>query len=104
MQLFANPNRPEDAVNCAEFQRFMARFPWANFYQPNSVKAPWHVQCLIPTETGDTITLNFWPHKLKGNCEMPGGYRSKAVEGLDELRGLMAQAIDDSQDEIELIE
>ena len=99
MQLYANPHRLTDAENCATFQKFMERFDWAKFHQPNPAKAPWHVQCHIPTASGSVITLNFWPHKLKGQFN-----ETPAVEGYEALRGLMAMAIDESQQEFEVLE
>ena len=70
----------------------MKLFEWATFTQPSLKKAPWHVQCVIKSETGDNLIINFWPHKLKGQ------YMGASVEGIDNLRGLMALAIDDSHD------
>jgi len=98
MQLYKKDNRPDHVTNCAAFETFMRRFEWAKFFQPNADKAPWHVQCLIPTQTGDVLALNFWPHRLKGQ------YDGKSVEGFEELRAMMAQAIDDSQDTFDVIE
>lgn len=98
MQLYANPNRQADKENCAEFERFMRRFEWANFFQPNAEKSPWHVQCRIQTDAGYDLTLNFWPHKMKGQYGGYGGMNSGTYEGLDGLRGMMAKAIDDCRD------
>lgn len=98
MQLYANPNRPEQVNNCAAFEAFMARFPWVTFYQPNAEKAPWHVQAQITTEIGYKLILNFWPHKLKGQYFADDGVSGGTYEGIDGLRAMMAQAIDDSQD------
>lgn len=98
MQLYRNPNRQDHETNCAAFETFMRRFEWAKFFQPNPEKAPWHVQCHIETRTGENLVLNFWPHKLKGQ------YDGKSVEGMDALRGMMAQAIDDSDNDLAVVE
>lgn len=76
----------------------MRRFEWAKFFQPNPEKAPWHVQCVIKSDEGYDLTLNFWPHKLKGQ------YDGKSVQGIEALRAIMAQAIDDSVSKFDVIE
>ena len=98
MQLYMNPNRPDHVTNCAAFETFMRRFPWADFFQPNAEKAPWHVQCILKSEEGYSHTLNFWPHKLKGQ------YDGKSVEGMEGLRDIMSRAIEDSTQSLDLIE
>lgn len=98
MQLYANPDRQEQVTNVAAFETFMRRYEWADFFQPNTAKAPWHVQCIIEGTGGDVHVVNFWPHKLKGQ------YDGKSVEGMDGLRSIMAQAIEDSHDDFSLIE
>ncbi|MGB0410186.1 MAG: hypothetical protein ACPGFA_01250 [Pikeienuella sp.] len=102
MQLYANPNRQDQITNVAAFETFMRRFEWAKFTQPNPHKAPWHVQCNIKTDTGHILTINFWPHLLKASYDGHNG--GKAVVGLEELRRVMALAIEDSRDDLELIE
>lgn len=106
MQLYANPNRQSDLDNVEEFKRFMSRFEWADFYQPNPEKSPWHVQCSIETRIGYRLVLDFWPHKLKGRYCGYDGLAGGTVEGVDALRGIMAQAIDDADDtsDLEVIE
>ena len=98
MKLYANRNRQSDIDNCEKFQRFMARFPWVKFYQPNAEKAPWHVQATIETEIGYKLILNFWPHKLKSQYVADDGVSGGTYEGIDGLRSMMAQAIEDSHD------
>lgn len=99
MQLYANPNRQDHIDNCAAFENFMARYDWAKFFRPQPEKAPWHVQCIIEGQ-GDTIFINFWPHKAKAQRD-----KHKPVEGWNAIRSMMAVAIDDSQeDPISLIE
>lgn len=98
MQLYMNPNRQDHITNCAAFETFMRRFEWVKFYQPNPEKAPWHVQCAIDSADGCPLYLNFWPHKLKGQ------YDGKSVEGLEALRSIMAQAIDDSTEDTEVLD
>ena len=88
MQFYVNPKNHQQVTNCAAFETFMRRFE-----QPNPEKAPWHVQCRVPSIDGCDKILNFWPHKLQGQ------YDGKAVVGLDALRGMMAKAIDDSHEE-----
>jgi hypothetical protein len=98
MQLYYNHNNQDQVTNCAAFETFMRRFEWVKFFQPNPEKAPWHVQCNIKSEHGEPLILNFWPHKLKGQ------YDGKSVEGMEELRRIMAQAIEDSTSDFSLIE
>lgn len=98
MQLYLDPNRQDHVTNCAAFETFMRRFEWVTFFQPKPDIAPWHVQCVIEGQGGEAHVLNFWPHKLKGQ------YQGGAVEGMENLRRIMAQAIDDSQSDFDVIE
>lgn len=100
MQLYKKPNNPIHEENCAEFERYMARFPWVDFYQPNVLSAPWHVQAVIPTKAGDDILIDFWPHKMKAYYLGFGTF-----EGSDGLREAMSHAIEESNEEpFEVIE
>lgn len=91
MEIYSNPNRKEDRDNVAAFENFMARYEWVKFYQPQPVKAPWHVQCKIETSAAPII-INFWPHKAKAQRD-----GEPSVAGWDAIRLLMSLAIDDSQ-------
>ena len=102
MQLYARPGNSDHQTNCAAFETFMRRFEWAKFHQPNAATAPWHVQCHIPTDVGYVLTLNFWPHLLKGQYEGFNG--GKSVIGLDDLRAMMISASQDTSDDFSVFE
>lgn len=93
MQLYANPNRPEDAANCAAFLRVVNEYPIVSLYQPAPDKAPWHVQAVIDLGRYPQV-LNFWPHLLKGQRD-----GCKSVQGEAALRGIIEGAIADASGE-----
>lgn len=89
---YYTPNT-EAAANCAAFDRLTREFPDLRFFQPSPHKAPWHVQAVIETD-GESIVLNFWPHKLKGQRQP-----LIAIEGINALRGIIEGAIEDAAEE-----
>lgn len=98
MQMFQNPNNLQHTTNCAAFETFMREWKWVKFFQPNPERAPWHVVCMLETEAGDTITVNFWPHKLQGQ------YKGPSVIGMAKLHDIMRQAVADREDACEVID
>ncbi len=86
--------------NIAEFREIAERFPWLEFKQPSPEKAPWHVQATISCGEGmDGIVLNFWPHT--GKAQRDG---CASVRGLEAIRLMIAEAIDDSTEDDAVIE
>lgn len=98
--LYHNPNNLQHLANIEEFNEIAARFPWLEFFQPNPEKAPWHVQALVSKGIGNgDIILNFWPHTGKAQRE-----DCASVQGLEAIRLMIAEAIDDSTEDNAVIE
>lgn len=93
MKLWHNPQKPYQAENVEVFElQIVQRFPWLKLYQPSPEKAPWHVQAEVSGENGYSVIVNFWPASMKAHRE---GH--KAVEGIDAIRSLIAEIIDEAQ-------
>ena len=92
--IYHNPNSAKQVANVAMFRRIQERFPWLTFTQPNPVRAPWHYQAVVRWEDRpEGVLMNFWPHT--GKAQIDG---EKPVHGESAIRGLIARAIDESQD------
>jgi len=81
----------EHAKNIEAFKMFKKRFEWANFYQPNAEKAPWHWQCRISGQGPYDAIINFWPHFAKTQRD-----GEKVKVGWDYAREIMAEAIEEN--------
>jgi len=92
-------HKPHQVGNIDTFLKILHRYPWLEPYWPNKDAAPWHVQARLETVHGYHITLNFWPHKLKGAIE-----NGKPVTGYDGIREMITEAIEMCQDDHPLIE
>ena len=80
---YYNKNVPGQKDNVTLFKRHIVQaHPDLNFFFPNYREAPWHVQAIVRA-----VTLNFWPHKLKGGFEM-----APSVEGVTALQQLIEEA------------
>lgn len=103
MNLYQNPNKPEQQAHIDDFNAIRNRYSWLEFFQPQPEKAPWHVKVALGFgEHGEeTIHLNFWPHL--GKAQRSG---EKPVIGYEETRRMITQAIEDSTtvDDFEVIE
>jgi len=99
LEIYYNKNSPKQTANAEMFRRIAKRFSWLEFTYPNKIKAPWHVQGFVPCAHGEAIILNFWPHKGKAQQE-----NCTAVVGEEGIGRMIAQAIDDSTDEFEVLE
>ena len=84
--------RAHHAANLQQFERLMQMNNDIQFYQPDPERAPWHVQAKV-----NGVTLNFWPHLLKGNVE-----RTRAVQGYSALQRMIGDAR--SEADVDLIE
>ncbi len=78
--------------NVSLFERILDRYSWLELHQPNPEKAPWHERAILTDEFGGTIVLNFWPCSLTAQRE-----GCKSVKGVDEIRLMISEAIDDCQ-------
>lgn len=68
-----------------------------DLYQPNPDRAPWHVQAKIEGQR-QTIVLNFWPHKLRGQID-----GEMSVSGDQAIREMVARAYqlaDEGEDDL----
>jgi hypothetical protein len=81
-----------DEENCQAFEGIVFDHPDIHFFQPSPIKAPWHVQAILPG--AEPIVLNFWPHKMKGQRQP-----FPAIEGVAKVRSIIAQAIQDAKEE-----
>ncbi len=91
-ELYHDPANMRHLDNIEEFRKIAERFPWLEFKQPSPKKAPWHVQAIISRGEGmDGIVLNFWPHTGKAQRE-----HCASVQGIEAIRLMIAEAIDDS--------
>jgi hypothetical protein len=77
-----NPDNSTQRDNADAFARFAATRIEIEFYWPNRVASPWHVQCRL-----NDVVLNFWPHLLKG--QWPG---EKALNGVKAMHKLIDRA------------
>ncbi len=91
---YCNPNKAKHRNNVALFEAIEKRYPWLELFQPSPDKAPWHEQAVIKSASGEDIWLNFWPCALKAQRD-----GEKSVDGIDAIRMVISQAIDDSQSE-----
>ena len=98
-ELYFNRNSAKQYDNAEMFIKICDRFAWMNFKQPNSVKAPWLFHGYIPCIDGEDIVVNFWPHKGLAMRE-----HGKPVMGFEAIRAMIAEAIDDSQEDCSVIE
>lgn len=62
------------------FIELMDEFPMLDFYHPNPVQAPWHVQCKLPSSSA---VINIWPHTWKVHMDEYGTKRG--ADGFREL-------------------
>lgn len=93
MEVYHNPRSAVQVANVAEFIAIVERYPWLKLVQPNEA-SPWHWQAAVKGTSGETIMLNFWPHRGKAQRDgMP------SVSGISAIRSMIAVAIDDSQDD-----
>ena len=90
MKLFCKNRDAEQEHNVRQFERLMAMNTDIKFFQPQPLKAPWHVQAEV-----NGYVLNFWPHRLKGNFD-----GEKAVQGYRALQALIGEAREDKDDEL----
>ena len=97
--LYFNSNSAMQCNNVGIFLEIAKRYTWMNFKQPAKALSPWHFQGYIPCVSGGNIVVNFWPHKGKAQRE-----DCKTVTGYDAIRRMITEAIDDSQDDFEVIE
>lgn len=78
MRLYYKDDRPDQKLNVQRFYSFMEEHNEIAFYQPSPTLAPWHLKAEV-----NGWTLNFWPHKLKGNIE--GNPARSGITGLNSL-------------------
>lgn len=83
----------EQRENCERFIEFVLEFPHTDFFFPNQGKAPWHVQCVVTTDEGYKVHVNFWPHKGKAQadgCKVREGDRAPfwAIEDAYEMEDI----------------
>lgn len=90
MELFANPAKPQHAMNNQIFLTIMQDYPGVKFWQPNKEKAPWHVKAVAKAD-GYAQHLQFWPHLLQGQRN---GMRTGYGEAF--IRHIIEDAIKDS--------
>ena len=90
MRLWSSAPHHEPALE--EFRRLMAMNSDVVFYAPSPILAPWHIQAEI-----NGITLDFWPHKLKGRLG-----HEKSKQGYVALQRLIGRAR--AEEKIDLIE
>lgn len=81
----------DHAKNNDEFKKFMQRYAWAKFYQPNAEKSPWHWKCSVRGEGPYIVEINFWPHVGKAQREY-----CASVRGWDNIRSLMTEIIEEN--------
>ena len=93
-ELYFNRNSTKQIHNAEMFVKITERFEWMNFKQPNKDKSPWHWQGYIPCVEGEDIVVQFWPHKGKAARE-----ECKPVLGFEAICAMIAEAIDDSQED-----
>lgn len=82
MILYERKNNPQHATNVRLFRALMQKNNDIKFFQPDPLKAPWHVKAEV-----NGVSMNFWPHLLKGNIE---GHR--AVTGSRALQTIIGEA------------
>lgn len=99
MTHYCNPNNHEHVANIRLFADIEARFPWMELRKPSPEKAPWHEQAIVKSKGGASILLNFWPCALKAQRD-----GCKSVHGIEAIRLMIAEAIDDSQDDFQVVE
>ena len=80
----------EHAENNDAFRKFVMRYQWAKFYQPNADKAPWHWQCRVKGKGPYDTVINIWPHIAKAQRE-----DCKSIQGWDKIRNLMTMVIEE---------
>ncbi len=98
-EIYHNPNSAKQVANVHMFRKISDRYDWIDFSQPNPDVAPWHIVGLVRYNGGSPIILNFWPHKGKAQRE-----DCQSVQGYDAIRELISECIEDSQDELDVIE
>lgn len=78
---------PHELEHIEAFKKFVAQNPTVEFFQPQPLKAPWHVQAIV-----EGTFINFWPHRLKVQVD---GQRAK--KGLKAMRQAVAEAMEDKR-------
>lgn len=90
--LWYSKTNPWQLENVTSFRRMMEAMPHVTFKHANYRAAPWHIQARV-----NNVTINFWPHLLKGNFE-----GARAVEGIHALQRLIREA--EAHTEFEVVE
>ncbi len=98
MDHYANPRKQQQVQNVATFVREIeGHYPWLGLF-PASPMAPWHVQAIVKSTSGNGVLINFWPCAMRAPRD-----GCKSVSGVSAIRALIAEVIDET-DDLSLIE